>query len=197
FHLSRPKANPTTKPDRIIGWAHPELRQLLMYNGVSLFFDCTFRCVPTGFKQHMLTMVYDQASELFVPVHFVLCSSKVEAMYFDILELIYRDTSENLEPCDVVCAFEMLRIQAIEKQFPIAEVIGCLFHFKQAERRQMKTTYSIPDAEVRIAMEKGVLDLLTVIEPNLVPRHGIRWVKRTIRAKCATAGFAYTRIKWK
>ncbi|ETI55988.1 hypothetical protein F443_01385, partial [Phytophthora nicotianae P1569] len=142
FHLSRPKANPTTKPDRIIGWAHPELRQLLMYNGVSLFFDCTFRCVPTGFKQCMLMMVYDQ---------------------------------EKLEPCDVVCAFEMLRIQAIEKQFPIAEVIGCLFHFKQAERRQMKTTYSIPDAEDRVAVEKGVLDLLTVIEPNLVPRHGIRW----------------------
>ncbi|ETO84722.1 hypothetical protein F444_01394 [Phytophthora nicotianae P1976] len=142
-------------------------------------------------------MVYDQGSELFVPVHFVLCSSKVEAMYFDILELIYRDTSEKLEPCDVVCAFEMLRIQAIEKQFPIAEVIGCLFHFKQAERRQMKTTYSIPDAEDRVAVEKGVLDLLTVIEPNLVPRHGIRWVNRTIRAKCATARFAYTRIKWK
>ncbi|ETP33336.1 hypothetical protein F442_18123 [Phytophthora nicotianae P10297] len=91
----------------------------------------------------------------------------------------------------------MPMIQAIEKQFPNAEVIGCLFHFKQAVRRQMKTTYSIPDAEVRIAMEKGVLDVLTVIDPNLVPRHGIRWVKRTIRAKCAATGIGYTRIKWK
>lgn len=43
FHVSRPKADPTSKPDRLIGWAHPELRQLLMYNGVSLFFDGTFR----------------------------------------------------------------------------------------------------------------------------------------------------------
>ncbi|ETN01854.1 hypothetical protein PPTG_16934 [Phytophthora nicotianae INRA-310] len=61
----------------------------------------------------------------------------------------------------------------------------------------MKTTYSIPDAEARIAMEKGVLDVLTVIDPNLVPRHGIRWVKRTIRAKCAATGIVCTRIKWK
>ncbi|ETM34009.1 hypothetical protein L914_18810 [Phytophthora nicotianae] len=142
-------------------------------------------------------MVYDQASELFVPVYFVLCSSKAKDMYFDILKLIYRDTSEKLEPCDVVCDFEMPMIQAIEKQFLNAEVIGCLFHFKQAVRRQMKTTYSIPDAEVCIAMEKGVLDVLKMIDPNLVPRHGIRCFKRTIRAMCVAAGIAYTRIKWK
>ncbi|OWY90539.1 hypothetical protein PHMEG_00041294 [Phytophthora megakarya] len=30
-------------------------------------------------------------------------------------------------------------------------------------------------------MEKGVFDILTVIDPKLVPWQGIRWVKRTIR----------------
>ncbi|OWZ09874.1 hypothetical protein PHMEG_00017354 [Phytophthora megakarya] len=30
FHVSLPKADPTVKPDRLIGWAHSELLQLLM-----------------------------------------------------------------------------------------------------------------------------------------------------------------------
>ncbi|EEY65256.1 uncharacterized protein PITG_16893 [Phytophthora infestans T30-4] len=38
FHFSRPKPDPTTNPDRSIGWAHPELRQLLIYSDMSLFF---------------------------------------------------------------------------------------------------------------------------------------------------------------
>ncbi|OWZ12388.1 hypothetical protein PHMEG_00014462 [Phytophthora megakarya] len=95
FHLSRSKLDPTSNPDRLIGWAHPELRRVLMYNGVSLFFDGTFRCEPIGFKQCMVLMVHDQASELFVPVYFVLCSSKGKDMYCDVLEQIYRYTSRN------------------------------------------------------------------------------------------------------
>ncbi|OWZ07807.1 hypothetical protein PHMEG_00019759 [Phytophthora megakarya] len=197
FHLSRPKLDPTSKPDRRIGWAHPELRRLLMYNGVSLFFDGTFRCVPIEFKQCMVLMVHDQTSELFVPIYFVLCSSKGKEMYCDVLEQIYRDTSKKLQPCDVVCDFELPLINAIETKYPSAEVIGCLFHFKQAVRRRMKITYSIPNAEIRIATEKGVLDILTVIDLELVPRQGIRWVKRTIRTRCDAAGIVYTRSKWR
>lgn len=34
----------------------------------------------------------------------------------------------------------------------------------------MRTEYNIPKAEVKIAMVKGVLDMLTVIDPELVPR---------------------------
>ncbi|KAE9031226.1 hypothetical protein PR003_g1560 [Phytophthora rubi] len=80
-----------------------------------------------------------QASELFVPVYVALCNSKGTTMYNDNLELIHRDTSEKLEPSDIVCDFELALIQAIEKQFPNAEFIDCMFHFEQAVRRQMKT----------------------------------------------------------
>ncbi|KAJ8535238.1 hypothetical protein ON010_g13500 [Phytophthora cinnamomi] len=197
FHQSRPKSDPTSKPDRIIGWAHPELRQLLLYNGVSLFLDGTFRCVPTEFKQCMVLMVHDQASDLFVPVYFVLCTSKAQDMYLDTLELIHKDTAEKLNPCDIVCDFELPLINAVEKLFPNAEVIGCLFHFKQAVRGRKKTTYHNPEAEIRIAMQKVVLAVQTVIDPELVPRQGIRWVKRTIRDRCAAAGVTYTRSKWR
>ncbi|OWY95641.1 hypothetical protein PHMEG_00034300 [Phytophthora megakarya] len=33
-------------------------------------------------------------------------------------------------------------------------------------------------------MEKGVLDILTVIVPKLIPVQEIRWVKRTIHTRC-------------
>ncbi|KAF1786066.1 hypothetical protein GQ600_22280 [Phytophthora cactorum] len=98
FLLSRrPKAGPTTNPDRVIGWASgtPPVAHL---------------CI--------VLMVHDQASELFVPVYFVLCSSKTKDTYFDILELVYRDTSEKFAPCDAVSDFELPLINPIEKQFP-------------------------------------------------------------------------------
>ncbi|KAK1930450.1 hypothetical protein P3T76_014121 [Phytophthora citrophthora] len=175
FHVSRPKADPTSKPDRLIGWAHPELRQLLMYNGVSLFFDGTFRCVPSGFKQCMVLMVHDQASELFIPVYYVLFSSKAK-------DISSRVTLSATSSCR---SFTLLK-----SSFPTQRSSA-------AVRRRMKATYGIPDRQVRIAMKKGVLDVLTVIDPKLVPREGIRWVKRTIRSRCIQAGLSYSRSKWK
>jgi len=40
--------------------------------------------------------------------------------------------------------------------------VGCLFHFKQALRRRMEKL-GIPEAEIKFAMRKGEVDLLTVI----------------------------------
>jgi hypothetical protein len=196
FHISRPNEDPFKRPDRVIGWAHPELRSKMMYNSVSLFIDGTFRCVPVEFKQCVIVMVYDRVSELFVPVYFVLCTGKTSDMYFDILELIYRDCSEKLEPSDIVCDFELPLINAAQKQFENAEIVGCLFHFKQAVRRQMKSTYHIAEKEVSIAMERGVLDMLTVIEPSTVARQGVKWVKNKIRSRCEEEGIDYSTGKW-
>ncbi|POM62789.1 hypothetical protein PHPALM_28012 [Phytophthora palmivora] len=55
----------------------------------------------------------------------------------------------------------------------------------------------VPQDEVGIAMTKGVLDILTVIDPELVPDKGIKWVKREIRMRCASTGISYSHPKWK
>ncbi|KAF1788112.1 hypothetical protein GQ600_18918 [Phytophthora cactorum] len=49
--------------------------------------------------------------------------------------------------------------------FPSTRIIGCLFHFKQACRRKMKK-YQLSETEAGIAMGFGVLDMLTVIDPE-------------------------------
>lgn len=68
-HQPHPSKDPIAKPQRIIGWVRPELRQLLMYHNVSMFIDGTFRSVPRGFKHGIIVMVHDRASELYVPVY--------------------------------------------------------------------------------------------------------------------------------
>ncbi|KUF97631.1 hypothetical protein AM588_10006770 [Phytophthora nicotianae] len=46
FHLVTAHPEPNAPPNRILGWAHPALKELLLYNSVSVFIDGTFRCVP-------------------------------------------------------------------------------------------------------------------------------------------------------
>ncbi|ETP17508.1 hypothetical protein F441_08102, partial [Phytophthora nicotianae CJ01A1] len=99
FHLVTAHPEPNAPPNRILGWAHPALKELLLYNSVSVFIDGTFRCVPRGFYQCLIVMVDDPARNMYTPVYFVLCTSKTETMYEDILHLIHRDTRKKNVSC--------------------------------------------------------------------------------------------------
>ncbi|ETP42804.1 hypothetical protein F442_10310, partial [Phytophthora nicotianae P10297] len=100
--------------ERLLGWARPELRNLLQYDSVHLFVDGTFRSASTGFYQFTTLMMYDPFTELFVP------------------KKIYPN------PKDVVCDFEAALIFAVRDLLLSTRIIGCLFHFMQACRRKMK-----------------------------------------------------------
>ncbi|POM58097.1 Hypothetical protein PHPALM_37303 [Phytophthora palmivora] len=136
-------------------------------------------------------MVDDPARNMFTPVYFVLCTSKTEAIYDDILHLIHRDTGKTMTPAEVVCDFEFSLISSVQKQFPNAEVIGYFFHFKQALRRRMKNE-RISEEEISIFMETGVLDILTLVDPK-----GIAWVKQEIKRRCFTKGCTYSCQQWR
>ncbi|ETI32572.1 hypothetical protein F441_20513 [Phytophthora nicotianae CJ01A1] len=86
-------------------------------------------------------------------------------------------------------------MDAVQTQFRDAIVLGCLFHMKQALRRAMKR-FAIPEAECLVAMSKGVLDMLTVIDPELVEKRGIPWVKCEVRKRCSKDGIEYSKAKW-
>jgi hypothetical protein len=196
FHILTASADPNAAPNRILGWAHPAMKELLLYHGVSLFTDGTFRCVPRGFYQCLIVMVDDRARNMFTPVYYVLCTSKSESIYDDILHLICRDTGKKLNPAEVVCDFEFSLISSVQQQFPNADVVGCFFHFKQVLRRRMKNE-RITEVEISIAMEPGVLDILTVIDPDLVDPKGLAWVKADIKRRCVVKGCVYSRVEWR
>jgi hypothetical protein len=138
-------------PSRIVGWAHPLLIELLKYAGTTVFVDGTFRCVPRGFKQCVVAMVHDRATCFYVPVFYVLSTARTMVAYYDIFHFIIQATDQQLEPAEIVCDFEAALIQAVQVQFPNADIIGCLFHFKQAIRRRMRRL-AIPEQGATIAM---------------------------------------------
>lgn len=79
---------------------------------------------------------------MYVPVFYVLLQSKFEWAYseaFDEIKKALNSKSQtNLNPAYVHCDFEKGLINAVSSHFPDAQVVGCLFHFKQALARKMK-----------------------------------------------------------
>ena len=191
-----PKTKAKDKLDRVVGWAHPALLCLLRYENISLFLDGTFRCVPAKFKQCVVAMVYDRGTKLFVPVFYVLCTSKTHDTYWNALQFIGNACGDTIRPKSVVCDFEAALINAVTDWFPETQVIGCLFHFKQACKRRI-VKYRIPPTEANIAMERGVLDMLTVIDPSKIVSHGFVYVKNKIRERCKEEAMKYSTHKWK
>ncbi|KAK1942827.1 hypothetical protein P3T76_005464 [Phytophthora citrophthora] len=195
FHHVTANRENLNKPTRLFGWAHPSLISLLFYHGTTIFIDGTFRCVVSGYKQCVIVMVHDRASGLYVPVYYVLSTSRTGDSFWDIIHFVVQGTDQQIEPAEVVCDFESALIQAVQSRFPNGIVIGCLLHWKQALRRAMKR-FLLSEEECAIAMSKGVLDMLTVIDHSLVKRC-IKWVKLEIRRRCAEAGITYSNVKWR
>ncbi|GMF50266.1 unnamed protein product [Phytophthora fragariaefolia] len=110
------------------------------------------------------------------------------------VHFVVQATDQQLEPAEIVCDFEAALMDSLQTQFPNAIVSGCLFHLKQAFRRTIKR-YAIPEEECVIAMTRGVLDTLTVIDSTHIAR-GIKWVKREIKIRCAEVGVGYSALKY-
>ncbi|OWZ01524.1 LOW QUALITY PROTEIN: hypothetical protein PHMEG_00027069 [Phytophthora megakarya] len=120
--------------ERIVGWAHPELRKLLRYSGVHLFVDGTFRCTPKAFRQFVTLLMYDPLTNLFALIIFTLATNKTQDLYTKMFQRIGFALGTQPDPFDV-------------GHFPSTGLIGRLFHFKQASRRKMKEL-RLPDKEV-------------------------------------------------
>ena len=72
------------KLERIFGYGNPELFGAL--NGkVQVYIDGTFRIVPNSFYQCLIVMVFDVQAEIYVPVTYVLMTSKTESLYWHAL----------------------------------------------------------------------------------------------------------------
>ncbi|KAJ8524184.1 hypothetical protein ON010_g16934 [Phytophthora cinnamomi] len=93
----------------------------------------------------------------------------------------------------ISCDFERGLIKAVGDQFPETDIVGCLFHFKQAVRRKM-IKLRIPKEEVSGMMQRGYLDALTAlphdrIDPRLC-HHKVKAASRqeTTQVLRATQG---------
>jgi hypothetical protein len=112
-------------------WGHPLLVEQLKNKHTSLFIDATFRCVPKGFDQRIIIMVHDHATSWFVPVFYVLTSSKPEDIYRRVFAAILALKKRQLNSAFVTCDFEKALHNPVKAEFGGAHIIGRLFHFKQ------------------------------------------------------------------
>ncbi|KAJ8564223.1 hypothetical protein ON010_g7121 [Phytophthora cinnamomi] len=86
-----------------------------------------------------------------------------------------------LNPGVVCCDFELALLQNVKDQFPNANSVGCLFHWKQAIRRKMVALH-IPLDQVKQSMLPGCLDLLTVF-PRAKKEQGIAHVSSQLEPR--------------
>ncbi|POM59678.1 hypothetical protein PHPALM_31552 [Phytophthora palmivora] len=94
FHFVSANRQDVNRPNRLLGWAHPVLLNLLRYNNTTLFIDGTFRCVPRNYQQRVVYMVHDHASRLFVPVFYILSTSRTGDAYWDMMHFVLQATDQ-------------------------------------------------------------------------------------------------------
>jgi hypothetical protein len=150
------------KMSSLLGFAHPSLVKLLKYKGITLFVDGAFKVTPAPFAQCVIIMLYDQATELYMPIFYVLTTARDEWAYWHLFHWINVCTGVTMQPSVVTCDFEWGIIKGVQDQFPEAFVVGCLFHWKQALRKRL-IALRVPVDQIQQAMGRGVLDLLTVV----------------------------------
>ena len=66
------------EPHQLLIWSHPELLTMLRRSETRLMIDATFTCVPKGFSQCIVVMMFDEETDLFIPVVYALTDTKAQ-----------------------------------------------------------------------------------------------------------------------
>ena len=140
-----------------------------------MFVDATFDIVPHPFYQCLIIMIFDARLKIFIPVAWILMSGKTDKCYWQAFAW-FTSTVEDLDPAFCGVDFEIAFFRQV--------AVHLLFHWKQAIRRKI-IKLKIPDDEVRFAMRRGVIDLLTIVPKDDVHPIGTTYVASKIMDYCA------------
>ena len=103
------------KESHIIGWGHNDLIHILKTGPKYVFVDCTFKCAPVKFAQCMVIMIYEPATELYLPIFYVLLPNKEEDTYRIALRHCIIHCGYKFEGISFSCDFEIGLMNAIKK----------------------------------------------------------------------------------
>jgi hypothetical protein len=170
---------------RMIGWGHHDMIHILKNGDKHVFIDCTFDCVPKGFKQLMIIMIYEPATELYLPIFHILLQSKKEIVYRRALYNCVWATGFKFKGISFSCDFEFAIIDAIKEVFECPVIVGCLFHWKKAIRQKMMDCNIPKNLISEMIGSGGLLEVLTVIPIGEIETKGIPYV----RSKCKEEGY--------
>ena len=157
---------------RMIGWAHPDLVVLASKGGLNLYIDCTFDVVPHPFVQMLVIMLYDEASQMFLPVFHILLQSKHEDVYIEAIHQCIVATGHKLDGISITCDFEKGLLKACKSQFPLSYTVLCEFHFKQSLRRKLLSLKVDQDLITELIGPDGAFEILFVLPPEEISSYG-------------------------
>lgn len=123
----------------------------------------------------MIWVVFDQQTQSFIPVYWVLMTGKTSLCYDTVFHAINNDLGGSFKPAIIGIDFELAFINMCTKHWPDAHLIGCYFHFTQAMVRYMKDEVHFPKEVIPYIRE--ILQLATVLPPDDLPTLGSKgWV---------------------
>ncbi|OWY98969.1 LOW QUALITY PROTEIN: hypothetical protein PHMEG_00030123 [Phytophthora megakarya] len=123
--------------------------------------------------------VDDVRPEEHLPKFISLMTTQTQDSYkcfFIALNLLWTDITK------VAADFDSALFFSVRDHFHEVRIVGCLLHLKQAWRRKMKKL-RLPDSAVSIAMQKYVLDILTVVDPGNIKVQGTAWINQKIKQR--------------
>ena len=182
------------KLERIIGYGNPSLFRVFGGNQ-KVFIDGTFKICPKPFYQCLIIMVFDEQTDAYVPVFYVLLTSKTEQIYRHVLYWVKTTTQYKMRPLTITCNFEKALHNAISVEFPTAIINGCLFHWKQAIRRKI-LDLKFDEPVVDRFMNPIALQTLTIIPPNEIMKYGIPFVRDIVDHELSKKDMDKIEIFW-
>ena len=128
-------------------------------------------------------MVFDEQIDSFMPVFYVLLTSKTQQMYQHSLHWVKITANNKMRPTTVTCDFEKALHNVIRIEFPTAIVKDCLFHWKQAIGRKIRDLKFDKPIDKRM-MTRYVLETLTIVPVDEIEKYGIPYVCHSVEANC-------------
>ena len=104
-----------------------------------VFADGTFKCVPHLFNS--LYTLHVMRDGLMITILYCLLTNRTSRTYINMLRMIQDicvDHASIFNPQSFTIDFEAAMITAINTVFPVARIMGCLFHFTQCLRRKVQ-----------------------------------------------------------
>eukprot|EP01022_Parablepharisma_sp_SALTPOND_P000462 TRINITY_DN10237_c0_g2_i1.p1 TRINITY_DN10237_c0_g2~~TRINITY_DN10237_c0_g2_i1.p1 ORF type:complete len:371 (-),score=18.00 TRINITY_DN10237_c0_g2_i1:126-1238(-) len=100
---------------------------------IHLMVDGTFKCVPEGYTQLLIAMVYSHDKDMFMPVFFCFMSSReVDSYRFAFGKIRALLEEYGVSPRFITCDFEKALLTTMKNTFPSATFVACFFHFAHA-----------------------------------------------------------------
>lgn len=85
--------------ETVVGWGHPDLIHLMKYGPCHMLLDCTLSCVPKGFKQLLIIMIYTAATGMHALMYVIYAHLNVRFMLvtvFLLMSVPYRNVRASL-----------------------------------------------------------------------------------------------------